>query len=137
MSKTVFHFRQRGFGNTGKTSNYIFQIAEHVRPVQPKILASLTGSAGFLPELCHQLGDKYSRVPDLLCIRSEQVSVNTARIFKDAGGSFAAKVLQNIHANYETENRTSCPLPINIKDIYISQLETFPTVSTSCFYYAK
>lgn len=49
----LFLLRQQGFGSMAKTSNYIFQIAEHVRPVGPKISASLTGLAGFHPELCH------------------------------------------------------------------------------------
>lgn len=101
MFRTVFLFRQKGFGNAAKTSNYIFQIAEHVRPVRPKISASLTGSAGFLPELCHQLRDKYSRVPDMPCVRSEQRATREHRtqVFRDVGGNFAARVLQNIHAN--------------------------------------
>lgn len=68
----LFLLRQQGFRNMTKTSNYIFQIVEHVRPVRPKISASLTGSAGFHPELCHQLQDKNSRVPDKPCIRNEQ-----------------------------------------------------------------
>lgn len=73
------------------------------------------------------------------CIRSKQQATHKccAQVFRDTGGSFAARLLQNIHANYETENRTSHPLPINIKGIYISQSETFPTVSTNCFHYAK
>lgn len=139
MLKTVFLFRQRGFGNAAKTSNYIFQIAEHVRPVRPKILASLTGSAGFLPELCHQLWDKDSRVPDVPYIRSEQqaTSEHCAQVVKDPSGSFAVRILQDICANHETENRTSCPFPINIKGFYVSQFQTFSTISKVYFHYTK
>lgn len=49
MFTTGFLFRQGGFGNAAKTSSDIFQIAEPVRPVRPKISASLTGSAGSPP----------------------------------------------------------------------------------------
>lgn len=115
MFRTIFLFRQQGFGNAGKTSNYIFQIVEHVRPVRPKFLASLTGSAGFLPELCHQLQDKYSRVPDMPCIRNEQRATRErhSQAFKGTDGSFAARALQNIHVNHEAGNRASCFSTIN------------------------
>lgn len=82
MFRTLFLLRQQGFGNTAKTPNYIFQIVEHVRPVRPKISASLTGSAGFHPELCHQLRAKYGRVPDKPCIRRER-HVNTPFKFSE------------------------------------------------------
>lgn len=104
-----FLLRQQGFGNTAKTSNYIFQIVEHVRPVRPKILASLTGSAGFHPELCHQLRDKNSRVLNKPCIRNER-HMSTRSNFQRLRWKFCCKSPAEHPCKLWSWEQAPCPL---------------------------